>query len=102
MDYGKVVEILSFIWQEATQLENAEVLPSDFWQEYEDELLLSLFVFAGWAKLTDEGKTKIDTAWETLCEIRELDPSVMYNGVVEFLEAQATSASVTPIERGKK
>jgi hypothetical protein len=102
MDYGKTVEILSFIWQEATQLENVEFLPPDFWKEYEDELTLALFVFAGWAKLTNEGKARIDVAWDTLCEIRELDPAVMYNSVVEFMEAQAVEAEVIPIEKGRR
>ena len=102
MDYGKTVEILSFVWQEATQLENVGFLPSDYWKEYEDELMLALFVFGGWAKLTDEGKAHIEVAWDTLCEIRELDPAVMYNSVVEFMEAQAVGAEVIPIEKGKK
>lgn len=102
MDYGKVSEILAFVWQEAPQLENVGFLPSDFWKEYEDELTLALFVVAGWVKLTDEGKARIEVTWDTLCEIRELDPSVMYNGYLEFLEAQAVEAEVISIEKGKK
>ena len=102
MDYGKVARILSFIWLEAQQLENAEYLPSDFWQEYEDELLLANFVTAGWVELKEDGKARIEVAWDTLCEIRELDPSVMYKDIEAFFEAQAVEAEVVPIEKGRK
>ena len=101
MDYGKISDILGFVWLEGVDLAAHDFLPSDYWKEYQDELQLAAFVAGGWAKPTDEGKDMILIAWETLCEYRELDPSVMYNSVIEFMEAQAVDAEIIPIERGK-
>lgn len=102
MDYGKVADILAFIWVEGVELAGNDYLPSDYWKEYQDELQLAAFVSGGWAEPTDEGKVMLSVAWDTLCEIRELDPEVMYNGIQEFFEAQAVDADVIPIEKGKK
>jgi hypothetical protein len=102
MDYGKVSDLLGYIWLEGVELAAHEYLPSDYWKEYQDELQLAAFISAGWAELTQTGKDMIDVAWDTLCEIRELDPAVMYDNLKDFFEAQAVEAEVVPIEKGKK
>lgn len=102
MDYSKIADILAFVWAEGVDLAGNEYLPTDYWKEYQDELQLAAFVSAGWAELTQDGEDMLDVAWDTLCEIRELDPSVMYNSVIEFLEAQAVDAKIIPIKSGIK
>ena len=102
MDYGKIAEILSVIYSDGVDLSALEYLPSDYWTEFEDTLLLSTFVSSGWADLTDEGKKQIKYAWLVLCEVRELDPDIMYDSPLAFFEAQAVEAEVIPIAKGKK
>lgn len=102
MDYGKVADILSVIYDDGVDLSAVEYLPSDYWIECEDSLLLATFVSSGWAELTDMGKAQLDFAWRVLCEVRELDPDIMYDSPLAFFEAQAVEAEVIPIEKGKK
>ena len=101
MDYGKMTDILSTIWVDAIELERVGYLPSDFWTEFEDELQLSTYITAGWAQLTEEGQFRIQDVWNALCEIRGLDPDVMYDNLTAFFEAQAVKADVIPLKRGK-
>lgn len=101
MDYGKVADILSTIWLDAIELERVGYLPSDFWTEFEDELQLVTYISAGWATLTEEGQFRVQDIWNALCEIRGLDPAVMYDDIAAFFEAQALKADVIPIKRGK-
>lgn len=102
MDFGKIADILSFIWLEAVELDANEYMPSAYWKEYQDELQLAAFVSAGWATLTEQGNNMLEVAWDTLCEVRELDPNVMYDSIKDFFDAQAVEAEVIPIEKGKK
>lgn len=100
MDYGKMSEILSVIYNDGVDLSAIEYLPSDYWVECEDALTLATFVSSGWAELTDMGKSQIEFAWRVLCEVRELDPEIMYDTPLAFFEAQAVSADVLPITGG--
>lgn len=89
MDYKKVADILATINDDAIELENVEYLPSDFWVDLEDILSLANFVSGGWAEPTDMGKSQLEFAWITLCDIRSLDPAVMYDSAADFFKAQA-------------
>jgi len=102
MDYGKIADILSVIWVDAVPLDTAQYLPSDFWVEFEDELQLATYVTAEWVELTQEGKFRLQDAWEALCQVRGLDPEVMYDDIKAFFEAQAVDAELVPMEKGKK
>lgn len=102
MDYGKVVGILRYLNDNALDLSDMEYLPQDFFIEFQEGLELASFVDGGWAKLTNEGKVVIDTIWQLLCRVRELDPNDMYDNPLEFFKAQAEDAEVIPIEKGKK
>lgn len=102
MDYGKVTDILSVIYFDGVDLAGLDYLPSDYWKECEDALILATFVSNGFADLTEAGKAQIDFAWRLLCEVRELNPDKMYDSVLDFFEAQAVDAKVIPISKGKK
>ena len=88
MDFGKIASILSQINTDALELENVEYLPSDFWVDFEDGLSLADFVAGGWAEPTDMGKSQLELVWRTLCDIREIDPEIMYDSPAEFFKAQ--------------
>lgn len=88
MDFGKIIEILSIIYNDGVELSAVEYLPSDYWIECEDALFLSTFVSSGWAELTDMGKSQIEFAWRVLCDVRGLDPEVMYDSPMDFFKAQ--------------
>jgi hypothetical protein len=102
MDYGKVSDILALIYADGVDLAGLDYLPADYWKECEDSLVLATFVSNGWVELTEMGKAQIEFAWRVLCEVRELDPEVMYDSPIAFFEAQAVEAEVVPIEKGKK
>lgn len=102
MDYGKVADILAVLHDDALELSDVGYLPDDYWTEFEDTLTLCAFVSAKWAELTDLSKFNVDVAWQVLCQIRELDPEVMYDSPLDFFKAQAEDAEVIPIGRGKK
>lgn len=102
MDYGKIAEILSVIYNDGSDLEGMDFLPKDYWLECDESLVLSTFVAAGLANLTDEGEEALEYAWRILCEVRGLDPEIMYDTPLAFFEAQAAIAEVVPIERGKR
>ena len=88
MDFGKIASILSQINTDALELENVEYLPSDFWVDFEDGLSLADFVAGGWAEPTDMGKSQLELVWRTLCDIREIDPEIMYDSPADFFKAQ--------------
>jgi len=88
MDYSKIASILSQINEDALELEEVEYLPSDFWIDFEDGLSLADFVDGGWAEPTEIGKSQLELIWRTLCDLRELDPEVMYDTPAEFFKAQ--------------
>jgi hypothetical protein len=102
MDYGKLAEILAVIYDDGVELSAVEYLPSNYWIECEDSLTLATFVSSGWAEPTDMGKSQLEFAWRVLCEIRGIDPEIMYDSPIEFFKAQAVGAEVIPIEKGKK
>lgn len=102
LDYGKVCDILGYIYDEADDLISFEYLPAEFWEQFEDTLFLCALVSANWAEPTGVGKTNIDIAWNLLCQARELDPAVMYDSPIEFFKAQAEDAEVIPISQGIK
>lgn len=102
MDFGKIASILRYISDDALQLSDIEFLPQDFFLEFSEGLTLATFVDAGWATLTKDGETVLATLWNILCDIRDLNPEVMYDNPYEFFKAQAEDAEVIPIKRGKK
>ena len=88
MDFGKIAIILSQINTDALELERVEYLPSEFWVDFEDGLGLADFVAGGWAEPTDMGKSQLELVWRTLCDIREIDPEIMYDSPADFFKAQ--------------
>ena len=102
MDYGKIANILTVIYQDGVELSALEYVPADFFTELQDALELATFISGGWAEPTDTGKSQLEYAWRVLCDVRELDPEVMYDTPIAFFEAQAVEAEVVPIEQGKK
>ena len=90
MDYGKIADILAYISIEAESLVEVEYLPVDFWAGLVDELKLAEYVAAEWVTLTSLGEFEIEYAWRELCEMRDLDPEVMYDTALDFFKAQET------------
>jgi hypothetical protein len=88
MDYNKIADILAYISIEAESLVEVEYLPIDFWAGLVDELKLAEYVAAGWATVTTLGEFELEYAWRELCEMRELDPDVMYDTALDFFRAQ--------------
>ena len=90
MDYNKMADILAYISIEAESLVEVSYLPIDFWAGLVDELKLAEYVAAGWVTLTPNGEFELEYAWRELCEMRELDPEVMYDTALDFFRAQET------------
>ena len=90
MDYKKIADILAYISIEAENLVQVSYLPIDFWAGLVDELKLAEYVAAEWVTLTSLGEFEIEYAWRELCEMRDLDPEVMYDTALEFFRAQET------------
>ena len=88
MDFGKIAIILSQINTDALDLEDVEYLPSEFWVDFEDGLGLADFVAGKWAEPTEMGKSQLELVWRTLCDIREIDPEIMYDSPADFFKAQ--------------
>jgi hypothetical protein len=88
MDYNKIASILAQINLDALELEEVEYLPSDFWIDLEDGLTFAVFVNGGWAEPTEMGKSQLGYAWRILCDMRDLDPEVMYDNAIDFFKAQ--------------
>ena len=88
MDYNKIADILAYISIEAESLVEVEYLPVDFWAGLVDELKLAEYVAAEWATVTTLGEFQLEYAWRELCEMRELDPEVMYDTALDFFKAQ--------------
>ena len=88
MDYNKIADILTQINLDALELEAVEYLPSDFWIDLEDGLELAVFVNSGWAEPTEMGKSQLELAWRMLCDMRDLDPEVMYDTPLDFFKSQ--------------
>ena len=90
MDYKKIADILAYISIEAENLVQVSYLPIDFWARLVDELKLAEYVAAEWVTLTPLGEFELEYAWRELCEMRDLDPEVMYDTALEFFRAQET------------
>ena len=88
MDYNKIADILTQINLDALDLEAVDYLPSDFWKDLEDGLTFAVFVYGGWAEPTEMGKSQLEFVWRTLCDMRDLDPEVMYDTPLDFFKAQ--------------
>jgi hypothetical protein len=88
LDYNKIADILAYISIEAESLVEVEYLPVDFWAGLVDELKLAEYVAAEWATVTTLGEFQLEYAWRELCEMRELDPEVMYDTALDFFKAQ--------------
>jgi hypothetical protein len=88
LDYNKIADILTQINLDALDLEAVEYLPSDFWKDLEDGLTFAVFVNGGWAEPTEMGKSQLGYAWRILCDMRDLDPEVMYDTPLDFFKAQ--------------
>jgi hypothetical protein len=67
-----------------------QYLPIDFWAGLVDELKLAEYVAAEWVTLTSLGEFELEYAWRELCEMRDLDPEVMYDTALDFFKAQET------------
>ena len=85
-----MADILAYISIEAESLVEVSYLPIDFWAGLVDELKLAEYVAAEWVTLTSLGEFEIEYAWRELCEMRDLDPEVMYDTALEFFRAQET------------
>ena len=88
MDYNKIADILAYISIEAESLVEVQYLPIDFWAGLVDELKLAEYVAAEWVTLTTLGEFELEYAWRELCEMRDLDPEVMYDTALDFFKAQ--------------
>jgi hypothetical protein len=88
MDYNKIADILAYISIEAESLVEVSYLPIDFWAGLVDELKLAEYVAAEWVTLTPLGEFELEYAWRELCEMRDLDPEVMYDTALDFFKAQ--------------
>jgi hypothetical protein len=88
MDYNKIADILAYISIEAESLVEVSYLPIDFWAGLVDELKLAEYVAAEWVTLTTLGEFELEYAWRELCEMRDLDPEVMYDTALDFFKAQ--------------
>jgi len=88
MDYNKIADILAYISIEAESLVEVQYLPVDFWAGLVDELKLAEYVAAEWVTLTTLGEFELEYAWRELCEMRDLDPEVMYDTALDFFKAQ--------------
>ena len=88
MDYKKIADILAYISIEAESLVEVSYLPIDFWAGLVDELKLAEYVAAEWVTLTSLGEFELEYAWRELCEMRDLDPEVMYDTALDFFKAQ--------------
>jgi hypothetical protein len=88
LDYNKIADILAYISIEAESLVEVQYLPVDFWAGLVDELKLAEYVAAEWATVTTLGEFQLEYAWRELCEMRELDPEVMYDTALDFFKAQ--------------
>ena len=85
-----MADILAYISIEAESLVEVSYLPIDFWAGLVDELKLAEYVAAEWVTLTSLGEFEIEYAWRELCEMRDLDPEVMYDTALDFFKAQET------------
>lgn len=101
MDFGKISDILTTIYNDGVDLIAVEYLPADYWAECEDALTLATFVSSGWAEPTEMGKSQLEFAWRVLCAARSLDPEIMYDTPLAFFEAQLAEAEVIPIDKNK-
>jgi hypothetical protein len=90
LDYNKIADILAYISIEAESLVEVSYLPIDFWAGLVDELKLAEYVAAEWVTLTTLGEFELEYAWRELCEMRDLDPEVMYDTALDFFKAQET------------
>lgn len=88
MDFDKIADILAYISIEAESLVAVEYLPIDFWAGLVDELKLAEYVAAEWVTVTSLGEYELEYAWRELCEMRYLDPEVMYDTALDFFKAQ--------------
>jgi hypothetical protein len=81
-------DILAYIGDHYLELEAVEYLPVDFWHEFEDVLTLAGFVVSQWATPTTAGTRAIEYAYEMLCDMREVDPSLDFETIESFFKAQ--------------
>jgi hypothetical protein len=88
MDYGKISAILTELYDNKEVFIEMGYVGESYFLYLDDALILATMVNADWAEPTDLGKEQIFIAWKTLCDIRELDHTVMYDKVVDFFMAQ--------------
>lgn len=89
LDYGKVSRILTELYNNKQDFIAMGFVPEQYFIELVDVLEMATMLDADWVELTDLGKDLIAVAWKTLCEVRELDYTIMYDTVMEFFMAQA-------------
>ena len=77
-------DILSFIADRENELREAEFLPSDFWEEAFDVLLLCDIISAGWAEATEAGQKAIEIVYDTMCSIRDVSPEQEFETIEDF------------------
>lgn len=89
LNYSKISRILTELYDNKADFVSMGYLNDNYFLELDDVLVMATMVDAGWVELTDLGKDLIGVAWKTLCDIRDLDFTVMHNTVMEFFMAQA-------------
>ena len=80
-------EILAFLWENNLAIDNS-FLPPEFFEKFQDVLQLCKFIAIGWAKSTKDSQELIDYIWNTLCDLRDLDPKDKYKDILEFFNVQ--------------
>lgn len=89
LDYGKVSAILTNLYDNKDEFIAANYVDEKFFTYLDDALVLATMVNANWAEPTEIGKEQIIIAWQTLCDLREVDAKVMYDNPIDFFMAQA-------------
>ncbi len=85
-------DILAYIGDHYLELEAVEYLPVDFWHEFEDVLTLAALISSQWAMPTLSGTKAIEYAYDMLCDMREVDPSMDFQTIESFFKAQEVEA----------
>jgi hypothetical protein len=69
MDFNSKVKIMSSLYHGAV-----DFVPEEFFVDFQNECELCGFILKGEAKATSHGKAIINTAWEALNILLDIDP----------------------------
>jgi hypothetical protein len=89
MDYGKISAILTQLHDNKDEFLGMEYVSNEYFTYLNDALVLATMVNADWVEPTALGEVQLDIAWKTLCDLRDLDYTVMYDTPMDFFMAQA-------------